>query len=179
MSTRIKLQKIMLNEMASHKPFSEMSKSEFKSFRKTNFELMNKWKKEYISLFVKNFKQIFPEGVINLKKGDKGFALKDLKEDQIINAWSFNQRQPKEYEYETTDLGKEIDPDTFFVNVLEWTAGFAPKQIDNKMEQIRDMILKKMDVELVNSKVPFDADVVGDIDDLESEGFFERYPNLE
>ena len=179
MSNRIKLQKIMLNEMASHKPFSEMSKSEFKSFRKTNFEMMNKWKKEYIFLFIKNLKQIFPEGVINLKKGDTGFALKDLKEDQIINAWSFNQRQPKEYEYETTDLGKEIDPDTFFMNVLGWTGGFAPKQIDNKIEQFRDIILKKMDVELVNSKVPFDADVVGDIDDLETEGFFERYPNLE
>jgi len=173
-----KLKDIMSEAVVSHKPYSEMTKQEFKVFHKKNFELRNKWSLDYIYLFIKNFKHIFPEGVINLKKGDKGSALKDLKEDQILNAWSFNQKRPKEYEFETSGMGKEIYVDGFFMNVLDWTAGFALKDIDRKAEQIRDIIIKRMDKELIDGKTPFDMSIVGDYDDLKAEGFFDTYPNL-
>lgn len=174
-----RLKDAMLNEsIMNHKPYSEMTKQEFKAFHKKNFELRNKWALSYLNLFIKNFKHIFPEGVINLKKGDKGFALKDLKEDQILNAWSFNQKRPKEYEFEVSGMGKEIEIDSFFMNVLDWTAGFAPKDIDRKMEQVRDIIIKRMDKEVVDGKTSFDMSIIGDYDDLKAEGFFDRYPNL-
>lgn len=172
------LKNIMLNESITHKPYNEMSKSEFKSFQKKNFESMNKWKMDYIKLFIKYFKFAFPEGVINLKKNDEGFKLKDLKEDQILDAWSFNQKRVKEYMLNTSDLGKEVYPDSFFMNVLDWTQGFAPKNIDNKMEQVRDIIVNKMDKELINGNVPFDITIIGNKEDLRDEGFFDRYPNL-
>lgn len=178
MNIRNALKELMINEAVSHKPYGEMTKQEFKSFQKKNFEAMNKWKMGYILLFIKNFKHIFPDGVINLKKGDKGFALKDLKEEQVLDAWSFNQKRAKEYMYNTSDLGKEVDPDTFFMNVLDWTQGFAPRAIDNKMEQVRDIIMKRMDSEIVNSKTPFDMAIIGNKEDLRDEGFFDLYPNL-
>lgn len=168
----------MVSEAISHKPYDQMTKQEFKAFQKKNFEAMNKWKMDYVKLFIKNFKVVFPEGIINLKKNDKGFALKDLKEDQILDAWSFNQRKPKSYMYTTHDLGKEVDPDTFFMNVLSWTEGFAPRNIDNKMEQIRDIIIGRMDKELINGNAPFDITIIGNHEDLKAEGFFDRYPNL-
>lgn len=169
---------ILVESTATHKPYSEMTKQEFKAFHKKNFELRNKWALNYLKLFIKNFKVIFPEGIINLKKGDKGFALKDLKEDQILNAWSFNQKRAKEYEFETSNLGKEIYVDGFFMNVLDWTQGFAPKTIDRKMEQVRDIVIKRMDNEVIDGKTPFDMSIIGDYDDLKGEGFFDRYPNL-
>jgi hypothetical protein len=178
MSIVNKLKNLMLNEALTHKPYNEMTKSEFNTFRKKNFEALNKWKLNYILLFIKNFKHIFPEGIINLKKNDKGFALKDLKEDQILDAWSFNQKRPKEYMFDTSDLGKEVDPDSFFMNVLDWTAAFAPRSIDTKMEQVRDIIIKRIDNEIISGKTPFDITIIGEDDDLEKEGFFDRYPNL-
>jgi len=174
-----RLKDLMLDEtMVSHKPYSEMTKQEFKAFHKKNFELRNKWALSYLNLFIKNFKAIFPEGVINLKKKDKGFPLKDLKEDQILNAWTFNQKKAKEYEFEVSGMGKEIEVDSFFMNVLDWTSDSAPRDIDRKMEQVRDIIIKRMDKEVVDGKTPFDMSIVGDYDDLKGEGFFDTYPNL-
>lgn len=173
-----KLKDIMSEAIVSHKPYSEMTKQEFKTYHKKNFELMNKWKLDYIKLFIKNFKHVFPEGTINLKKGDKGFSLKDLTPEQILDAWTFNQNRAKSYLFNTSNLGKEVDPDGFFMNVLDWTEGFAPKAIDNKVEQIRDIIIKRIDTEILNGKAPFDINIIGDWDDLKAEGFFEKYPHL-
>ena len=74
MSIAHKLKTMMLDENVNTKFYSDMTKQEFKAFHKKNFELRNKWAKDYIFLFIKNFKHIFPEGIINLKKEDKGFA---------------------------------------------------------------------------------------------------------
>jgi hypothetical protein len=48
------------------------------------------------------------------------------------------------------------------MNVLDWTEGFAPRSIDVKTEQIRDIIIKRMDNEVTNNKTPYDVDIIGD-----------------
>ncbi len=44
MSIVNKLKNLMLNEALTHKPYNEMTKSEFNTFRKKNFEALNKSK---------------------------------------------------------------------------------------------------------------------------------------
>lgn len=178
MSIKNTLKKVMLDEMVNHKPYGEMNKQEFKAFQKSNLAAYNKYRWDNMQLFVHNLQHVFPDGVINLKKNDKGFKLSELKRNQIIDAWTFNQKRHQEYLYSTNDLGKEVDPDTFFMNVLDWTEDTASKDIDRKVEHIRDTIMKKMEQETLSNKVPFDITVIGDYDDLEKEGFFKKYPNL-
>lgn len=165
-----RLKRVLL-EQTGH--YDKMSKGEFSSYRKKNWENKNKYEMEQIIRYIKEFKKVMPHAMINLKKGDAGHEISKLNDEQILDAWSFNTKRKKEYM-----IGKEVYSLSFFMNLLDWTEAFAPKDIDKKMEHIYNGIVKEMDNAELNGTIPYDLTILGDDDDLEDEGFFDRYPHL-
>lgn len=173
-----RIRDLMIHEGANHKPYDKMTKQEFKVFHKNNFKMMNEWQLKRIHKFIDEMKKLLPDGLVKIKKNDNGIKLSDLDNTKILDAYSFNQNRPKAYLMSASDMGKEVYPDAFFQNALDWLDDNAPKQVAKHMENINDKMVSEQDAAEAKGTLPYDSKIIGDYDDLEDEGFFKKYPHL-